>query len=783
MKDKKGQQGIIHSYVSAVPSTYPSGSSGREQVENVLDTLYRRKWLIIVVFILVAAGAAIYSFTQVPIYEARSLIMVDLGKTSLSANAPMSVGSNLFATNERTLAGEIFVIESSAKIAERVNARLDGQINGQVRFRPASSSVNAMSVIGMSSDPAHAALLANLYAEEYVQLTREASRTHMTQSREFLEHQMEERLAELHAAEDRVKNYIERAGATALDAGGSRIVREVEALETQIADANIELQTRQATFDSIEEELNTLSPQLADRIASRLDLKINAVHAKLAELEVAKDEILLHNPGKSASELQNTMLPQIERQMEQLHAEIESLSADYVDEVIATGGVSSGEEGLSYVGELKRRLIQERIAINGLTTRIDVMRQRLNQRQAELRAFPSQAVDLARLERAKEQAEEAFNYVAQQLRAKRIEEETEPGYAHILQRAVEPSAPVGPDHPRNLILGGFFGILLALGLALVADKLDNRIYKPDSIVDEERDVIGVIPNLQPLLKSQFAKAEYTELDGRKYSTSLVAYLSPYSTVAESYRHVRTRIQFSLPDKVIQTILVTSPGVGEGKSTTASNLAVTMAQADRRTLLIDADLRRPQQRRIFDATENTTLYQLLTGPRSIKTDGMRTNIDNLYLITARNEFGIHTNGLEFESAADDILRAARNPAELLGSVRMRELLAELKEEFDVIIIDTPPLGAATDAVLLSTQCDASIIVARAGKTKEAEVNDAFATLENVGATVIGSILNGFDVSLAYGQKYRYDYSKYGIYAQYQYYDTMEGTSRKRLLGRG
>src|SRR5690606_31155433 len=144
--------------------------------------------------------------------------------------------------------------------------------------------------------------------------------------------------------------------------------------------------------------------------------------------------------------------------------------------------------------------------------------------------------------------------------------------------------------------------------------------------------IGVNRILHTQLKSQFPNAEYSELDGLKYSTSQVAYLSLYSTVAEPYRHVRTRIQFSLPDKVIQTILVTSPGVGEGKSTTASNLAVIMAQADRRTLLIDADLRRPQQRRIFDASENTTLFQLLTGPKSVKTDGMRTNIQNLYLIT-------------------------------------------------------------------------------------------------------------------------------------------------------
>lgn len=784
-KNKNGQEGIVHSYVSAIPTGYSGGSSGREQVENVLDMLYRRKWLIVTVFVLVAAGAAVYSFTRTPVYESSSLIMVDLGKTSYSKSAgQMSVGADLFATNERSLAGEIFVIESSASIAERVRERLEEPQNGYVRFRPASSSVNAMSVTGVSSDPAQAAMLANLYAEEYINLTKEASRTHMTASREFLEEQEQERLAELHAAEDRVKNYIERAGTSALDRGGTRLVSVVEALQARLDDARIDLESRQATLSSVEEELNTLSPQLADRIASRLDLKINAVQSKLAELEVAKEEILLHNPNKSESELENTRLPQIERQMSQLRGEIESLSSNYVDEVIATGGVSSGEEGLSYVGELKRRLVQERIAINGLTTRIDIMQRRMNERQAELNAFPEQAVDLARLERAKQQAEQAYNFVAQQLRTKRIEEETEPGYAHILRTAVEPVEPVAPDHPRNLILGGFFGILLALGSAVGRDKLDNRIYKPGNITEEERDVIGVIPNMQPVVKTQFSKAEFTEQGGRRYATSLLTHLSPYSTIAESYRHIRTRIQFSLPDKVIQTMLVTSPGMGEGKSTTAANLAIIMAQADRRTLLIDADLRRPQQRRMFDASSNASLEELLAESASIEKGSIGTDIENLYLITARNEIRVDNGGFEFEQNGDDIIRAAKNPAELLGSARMRELLVVLKERFDVIIIDTPPLGAATDAALLSTQCDATIVVARAGKTKEAEVDDAYATLENVGATVIGTILNGFDVSLAYGQKYKHDYSKYGIYSQYQYYDTLErgsGTKNRRLGG--
>lgn len=770
MQDKAGRKGIIDAYVSAAPAGFPDGMRIRDQAEEVLDILYRRKWFILIVFVIVAAGAAVYSFTRTPIYQSSSVIMVDLGRTSLSKNEDaVSVGDNLFATNERSLAGEIFVIETSARIAERVHDRISGPQKGYVRFAPASMAVNAMSVTGVSSDPEQAALLANLYAEEYVALTKDASRTHMTSSREFLEQQEKERKAELREAEERVKEYIESTGTASMGAGSANLVGDIAAFQSQLDDARIELESRQATLASTERELETLSPQLANRIASRLDLKIAAVQSKLAELEVAKEEILLYNPNRSAADLEKTRLPQIDRQIAQLRSEIETLSSDYVDEVIATGGISSGEEGLSYVAELKRRAVEERTAINGLQARMDVLQNRLAERRRELRALPEQEVQLARLERAKQQAEEAYEYIAEQLRSKRIEEETEPGYAHILRRATEPSRPVSPDHQRNLILGGFFGILLALGGALARDKLDSRIYKPDSIRDGGREVLGVIPDMKPLVKSQFSKSAFVEQDGQTYATTLATHLSPFSTVAEAYRHLRTRIQFSIPDRVIRTILVTSAGMGEGKSTSAANLAIVMAQADRRTLLIDADLRRPQLKDMFGTGKRPTLMQLLTNAPEFELEALRTNIENLYLVTAREAL---------EEIGDEKRLLAKNPSELLGSARMRDLLEVFRDRFDVIVIDTPPLGAATDAALLATQCDATILVTRSGQTREAELEDAHETLDNVGATVIGTLLNDFDVSQAYGQKYKYDhYSKYGIYSHYQIYNqTLNGSSK-------
>ena len=228
---------------------------------------------------------------------------------------------------------------------------------------------------------------------------------------------------------------------------------------------------------------------------------------------------------------------------------------------------------------------------------------------------------------------------------------------------------------------------------------------------------------------------------------------PLSQASEGYRSLRTSVQFSRPDVVVRTILVTSASPSEGKSTTAGNLAVTMAQAGRRVLLIDADLRRPRQHALFGTSRTPGVADVLFQPieAGLLPPGLApSGVDNLDVLPA----GAH----------------APNPSELLGSKAFRDRLAAWSAHYDVVVIDAPPVLAATDAVLLSTQTDATIVVVRAGHTQDFELDRALDGLRSIGAAVIGTVFNGFDASSAYGYKYRYTTGyrhKYGYgYAESQ-----------------
>lgn len=195
---------------------------------------------------------------------------------------------------------------------------------------------------------------------------------------------------------------------------------------------------------------------------------------------------------------------------------------------------------------------------------------------------------------------------------------------------------------------------------------------------------------------------------------------PKSISAEAYRTLRTNIQYSSFDKEMRKIVITSSEPGEGKSTTAGNLAISFAQAHKKTIMIDCDLRKPSMHRKFKISNMIGLSDILIGKEKIE--------DTIH---EYNEYlDILTSG-----------KLPPNPSEMLGSKAMERLLNELQTRYDIIILDTAPLQAVTDAQILSTKVDGTILVVRAEKTKRESVIQAKGLLDNVGANVIGTVLNG------------------------------------------
>ncbi|MFC6333764.1 CpsD/CapB family tyrosine-protein kinase [Paenibacillus septentrionalis] len=201
---------------------------------------------------------------------------------------------------------------------------------------------------------------------------------------------------------------------------------------------------------------------------------------------------------------------------------------------------------------------------------------------------------------------------------------------------------------------------------------------------------------------------------------LISVTNPKSPISEAYRTLRTNISFSAIDEDLKVIMVTSSGPGEGKSTTVANLAVTYAQSEKRTVLIELDLRKPTVHKTFNLSNRVGISHVLTKQAALEEVIQDTAIPNLSAITA----GI----------------IPPNPSELVGSKALGSILDQLKEQFDQIIIDTPPVLALTDAQLISTHCDGVVLVAEAGKVKRSALLDAKERLQIVKARIVGVVIN-------------------------------------------
>lgn len=279
----------------------------------------------------------------------------------------------------------------------------------------------------------------------------------------------------------------------------------------------------------------------------------------------------------------------------------------------------------------------------------------------------------------------------------------------VIEPAVAPDIPISPRPALNTIIAAILGLLIAGAVVLIAAYLDDRMKTPEDV----EEVVG-LPTLGSVMKMGNER-------GRSEIYRLVTLLYPRSAVAESYRMLRSNLEFARVDRPIHTILVTSSLPGEGKTVTAANLAIAFALEGRRVLLVDADLRKPAVHTLFDVPNTQGLTTMLRS-------------DSVTL-----ESVAHTN----EQERLKVLTSGPlppNPAEMLGSQRMLTVLQRLQAGQDVLIIDSPPLRVVTDAAILSAFVDGTLLVIDASKSRRAAVRLGREALTRVNAQVLGVVLN-------------------------------------------
>jgi polysaccharide biosynthesis transport protein len=311
---------------------------------------------------------------------------------------------------------------------------------------------------------------------------------------------------------------------------------------------------------------------------------------------------------------------------------------------------------------------------------------------------------------------------------------------------IEPPAlnpiPVGPNRSASILLAAAIGALLAIAAAFLLDYLDDTLKNPDDVEKAlGLTTLGAAP----------------KLEGK--AGELAALSGGNSAAAEAYRVLRTNLQFAAAGSPIRTLLVTSPSPGEGKSLTATNLALALAQAGRRVILVDADLRKPRAHRLLGLKNNVGLTTaLIAEPAEFE-----SLLDQGVLQPGPEEgLSVITSG-----------PLPPNPAELLGSGRARDLIARLAQRADTVVFDSPPATALSDAAILGAQVDGVLLVLEAGHTRREVARRALEALRKVNARVVGALLNRMPLK---GEAYDY-------YYYYQHSDGYTYASNNRGNGNG
>lgn len=282
-----------------------------------------------------------------------------------------------------------------------------------------------------------------------------------------------------------------------------------------------------------------------------------------------------------------------------------------------------------------------------------------------------------------------------------------PNQLTVIEPAQLPTAPISPNISMNVMLAAAVGFSLAVGAALLLEYIDNTVKTADDFGTLSTPLanLGVIRHIE----------------GLDYKDKLVSMQDLFSPVTEAYRQIRTNLQYTAVDQPAKTVMVTSASAGEGKTTTAANLAIVMAQAELKTIIVDADLRKPTLHHIFQISNLTGLTDLLSSNHAEFGDQVKeTGIENLRVITSG--------------------ALPPNPSEILGSQRMMKLLQNLKENADVIILDVPPVLAVTDPIVMSTKVDGVVFITKANRTRRDSINQAKQRLDQVGAKILGAVLN-------------------------------------------
>lgn len=675
-------------------------------------TLKRRSLSAFLVSVSVFGLAAFHTFQQEPIYkvEGKLLFKSDRVSSLTALNSQMGEVAALTGKGGNPLATEAQIVRSRPIVQKTINKLNLKDKEGKLLkatillSKLKVNSVGDTDILALSyesNDPHEAAAIVNSLMKDYQENNISANTAEARSARDFLNKQLPEVEKRLIKAEAELRQFKEKNGVVALNEEAQVGVEALKELSEEIIKAQASLGEVTTRSEGLQNQLQ-LETQQAVAISTLNQSPI--VREALAQYQKVQDELAVVRTQLTAEH--PTVISLLGKE-QALRNQLEKRVGQVVD-----NGESISERNLQ-IGDIKQTLTAELVKSEverlAATTRVDILRKNFIIQQARLRSLPKLEQTQRQLERKLQVAQLTYTELLKKLQEVEVVENRNVGNAQIISEASVPERPISPNIMRNLLLGSIGGIILGVGTALFLERMDKSLKTVDKIKQLlDYPLLGTIP------KAKIAKGvtENKELE-------LPVLKNPYSPVTSAFEILQTNLAFTVYDKTLKVIVVTSSNPSEGKSFVSANLAVALSQLGRKVLLVDADMRCPRQNLVWEIPNLVGLSNVLVGQSKLQ------NTVQKPLLTL------------------DVLPVGKippNPLKLLESQRMSSLIKQAEEEYDYVIIDTPHLTAFADGLVLSKLADGILMVVRPGIVDSDTAKVVKNRLEQSGQQVLGMVVN-------------------------------------------
>ena len=743
LRDRKAAEALT---VIPAPSVLPWDQVAREpHLLDYLIILRKHQWLILTFLLTVVTVVTIASFKMKPVYLAAARVEVDKESQNMSP-FPDSNSYDEFMDMENYLETQTKILQSETLALQTIKS-LD-----LARYPEFGGGTSTTAWAHNGSAPQRPAILGAFLGRLTVKRVANSRLIEVTFEAE--DPQLAAQIVNTH-----LQNFVEQNFRSKYDAtiqASNWLSSELEGLRIKVEkseNARIAYQRANQTWQ-IDEKQDITTAKLAD-----LSKAVTEAQTDVAQKEAMYRMAVSGNvdalPTAHGSEVLTELLKR-KSDIDQQYAEALNQYGPNFPKVLRIAAQQKElDENLSRARKTLIESVQQEF--NTARSHVELLQETLDKQRQEANDQAEKLIQYHILQHDAESDRLLYDGLLQKLKEATITVGLRSTNIRVVDPALAPGGPSRPQKARNILLAFLIGLVGGVGLALFREYLDNTVKSPDDIEAlTGLPSLAVVPAMPGLNAHQGRLARRTGEGGSPGRIELLSYAQPKSQISEAFRALRTSLLLSQAEHPPQVILVTSALPREGKTTAAVNLAVTLAQLGDRTLLMDSDLRKPGIRRALNLTlgKDVGLSSYLAGVSSLDEATIQhPTITNLSALTTGP--------------------VPPSPADLLSSHRMREAIAELRRRFKFIVIDSPPVMAATDAVILSALTDGVLLVVRSGETPKEAFTRTRDLLAAVKCRLLGVVLNAVDSS---APDYYYSYRYYPYAYGYGYGEDAEKTTK-------